>query len=193
MKPGATRRRPWSLARLWRTNRAALCVYCALESSGKTSVTTPTRESLAKLTGIARKKSISAALTALEQAGWIERVHVPVVDGAHRATLLRVILKHKGRVLPLEERRSPRANREEPALPSMPQQAPASVDQSSPVESDTQDIVTEPFLPQDPKTGVSLPVALSLARQRRDEAEIARLEALLNPESPKTNEAEVHA
>jgi hypothetical protein len=56
---------------------------------------------LAEITGITREKTISTALSALEQAGWIERVHVPVTVGGKRtATLLRITLCRMGRNLP---------------------------------------------------------------------------------------------
>jgi hypothetical protein len=168
MSAHTTRRRPWSLARIWRTHRAALYVYCALESSSKSAVTTPTRAALAKLTGISRLKTISAALTVLEQAGWIERVHVPVVSAGQRATLLRVILKFTGRALPLRERLLSRKALAEVAEPQEPAPQPQEQSPAPPPEL---------TVPQDPMTGVSLPLALSLARQRKDDTEIARLEA----------------
>jgi len=65
------------------------------------AVVTPTRGQLAALTGIRRHKSISQVLTTLEKAGWIDRMHVPVIVGGKRAaTLLRIILRRRGRKTP---------------------------------------------------------------------------------------------
>jgi hypothetical protein len=74
-----------------------------LSSQGR-SIVTPTRESIGKAAGIDREKTISAALTALESAGWIDRVHVPVhIGGKQTATLLRITLHRRGRKTPLTE------------------------------------------------------------------------------------------
>jgi len=57
------RRHSWTLARVWRTNRAAPVVYLALELlGGGKAVVTPTRAALARATGITRLPTISAAL-----------------------------------------------------------------------------------------------------------------------------------
>jgi hypothetical protein len=97
------RRRPRiaSLSQLHASCRSAATVWLALLElamlKGGSPVVTPTRKILAKITGIERLPTISAALTALEEAGWIDRVHVPkMVGGVRTATLLRVIL-HRDR------------------------------------------------------------------------------------------------
>ena len=99
------KRRPWTLARLWRENAPAVCVWQALEllAAGK-SVVTPTREIISKAAGIHRLPTISAALTTLEAAGWISRAHVPVtVGGKQTATLLRIVLHRRERKVFLTE------------------------------------------------------------------------------------------
>jgi hypothetical protein len=95
------RRAPCSLARLVRTCRSAPAVWVALcdmaDARGSTIVT-PTRLDIAEATGIARVATISAALSALECCGWLERCHVPVDDaGCRRATLLRIVLRRTER------------------------------------------------------------------------------------------------
>ncbi|MBK9120701.1 MAG: hypothetical protein IPM18_14065 [Phycisphaerales bacterium] len=81
---------------------AAPVVYLALlDLAGRSTVCTPTRETLSAATGIPRLKTISAALTALEKASWIRRAHVPVLVGSKRtATLLRIQILGKGRYAP---------------------------------------------------------------------------------------------
>lgn len=169
--------RPCSLAQLWRENRAAPCVYLALDSLGDGQVVTPTRAVLSATTGIVRLKTISAALSALETAGWIERVHVPVGSGSERATLLRIILRRKGLKVPTKARRrsAPHGARSTGADASVATPLPDAQagDGQLPAEP-----MVERLLPVDPKTGLSLPVALGQARLREDAAEICRLEAL---------------
>jgi hypothetical protein len=96
-----TRGNVWTLAAVFRTTPMALAVWCALcelADARRSSVVTPTRAKLARAIGIDRQKSVSAALTLLERAGWIERVHVPVTSGGiQRATLLRIVLCRKRR------------------------------------------------------------------------------------------------
>ncbi|MFH0983387.1 MAG: helix-turn-helix domain-containing protein [Planctomycetota bacterium] len=98
------RAKPWPLADVYRASHAAPVVWLALldlADKRGTPVVTPTREGLAKATGIDRHKSISRALTALEQAGWIDRRHVPVGKGGRQvATLLRIVLRRRGRKTP---------------------------------------------------------------------------------------------
>lgn len=84
-----------------------MALWCIAAANGSRMVT-PTREQLSKLTGIRRHKTISDALSALEQAAWIARTHVPVTEGGlQTATLLRIVLlrdagalRHKGRNAP---------------------------------------------------------------------------------------------
>lgn len=104
-KPKRQRRSRWTLARLSRACRFAPAVWLALQELARgRSTCTPTRETLAELIGIRRHKSISAGLTALEKAGWIEREHVPKFRGGRQtATLLRVrflCTKRRGRKTP---------------------------------------------------------------------------------------------
>lgn len=169
--------RPWPLAQLWRANRAAPCVYLALDSLANGQVVTPTRAVLSAATGIARLKTISAALSSLEKAGWIERVHVPVGGGAERATLLRIILCRKGLRAPIKERRGLAASG--PKVTGIETSVAGPLPEALAGESQLPaEPVVERLLPVDPKTGLSLPVALSQARLRGDTAEVTRLEAL---------------
>ena len=98
------RQRQWSLARVTKACRSAPVVWVALldlsESRGS-PVITPTRNELSRLSGISRVKTVSKSLSVLEEAGWIGRVHVPVVVGNMRqATLLRINLCRRGRKTP---------------------------------------------------------------------------------------------
>lgn len=104
-KPKRQRRSRWTLARLRRGHSFAPAVWLALQELARgRSTCTPTRETLAELIGIRRHKSISAALTVLDKAGWIEREHVPKYRGGRQtATLLRVRLlraERRGRKAP---------------------------------------------------------------------------------------------
>ena len=91
------KQRQWSLAKVTKECRSAPVVWVALLDLSEfrgSPVVTPTREELSKLSGIPRVKTISRALTILEQAGWIARVHVPVsVRNVRQATLLRITLR----------------------------------------------------------------------------------------------------
>lgn len=91
---------PWSLARVWKEDCSAVCVWQALEAmaNGK-QVVTPTRDRLSKATGIKRLPTISKALTTLERAGWILREHFPRFDpsGKRLCTLLKVIMLYRER------------------------------------------------------------------------------------------------
>jgi hypothetical protein len=95
------RARPWTLAKVFGSSPTALAVWCALcelSDARRSPVVTPTRDELARAVGIARHKTISATLTLLEVAGWIDRAHVPVTtNGARTATLLRIVLRRRGR------------------------------------------------------------------------------------------------
>ena len=93
------RARHWSLARVVSKRPSAAAVWlalCDMATARGSPVVTPTRAQLHKMTG-KNKKTVSAALTTLEEAGWIERFHVPVSKAGKRsATLLRIVLRHKG-------------------------------------------------------------------------------------------------
>ena len=99
--PRKQRARPWSLARVARACRSAPVVWLALNNladARRSAVVTPTRANIADAGGLRSAKTVSAALTILEAAGWIERVHVPVTIGGKRAaTLLRIMLRRRGR------------------------------------------------------------------------------------------------
>ena len=99
------KQREWSLARVTKACRSAPIVWLALLDLSEfrgSPVITPTREELSKLSGIPRVKTISRALTILEQAGWIARIHVPIsVRNVRQATLLRITLCRRGRKAPL--------------------------------------------------------------------------------------------
>jgi len=86
-------------AALWAKSHAASNVFGALEDMAAergSPVITPTRQQLMDTTGVRKTATISAALTALEQAGWIDRVHVPVMVGSRQtATVLRVVLRRR--------------------------------------------------------------------------------------------------
>lgn len=93
----AVRRRgkPWSLIRLHRECWAAPTVFLALVQLGNergSPVVTPTREVLSALTGIRRLPTITAALTALDKANWIQRFIIPVGGGAEHKTMLRIVI-----------------------------------------------------------------------------------------------------
>ncbi len=97
------RARHWSLARVVSKRPSAAAVWlalCDMATARGSPVVTPTRAHLREMTG-RNEKTISAALTTLEEAGWIERFHVPVNNAGKRtATLLRIVLRHKGRSAP---------------------------------------------------------------------------------------------
>lgn len=102
------RKREWPLADLWRACHSAPAVWLALlELADSRSIITPTRAKLSQVTGIKQHKTISTALTALEQAGWIDRLHVPVRTGGRQtATLLRIlIVRRRGRFSPSTARK----------------------------------------------------------------------------------------
>lgn len=99
------RRQQWTIAQVYGKRPTALVVWtalCDMADERGSSVLTPTRAHLSGLTGITRHKTISAALTTLEKAGWVDRVHVPVSEhGKRTATLLRIVLRRRGRSAPL--------------------------------------------------------------------------------------------
>jgi len=113
--PRKRRARSWSLLKVAKACSAVPVVWLALldlAAARNVGVVTPTRDELAHLTGIKRRKTISTALSVLESAGWIERVHVPVTVGGRRAaTLLRIMLRRKGRVAPSTARNHVRGAR----------------------------------------------------------------------------------
>ncbi len=94
------RRRQWPLARITKACRSAPAVWLALLELGAekgSPVVTPTRGELSKTSGIQRVRTISTALSILVEAGWIRRVHVPVLNrGSRHATLLRITLCRMG-------------------------------------------------------------------------------------------------
>jgi hypothetical protein len=61
------------------------------------SVLTPTRKMLSEATGIKKHSTVSTALTALERACWIDRVHIPSWKDGQRTTLLRLVLRRSAR------------------------------------------------------------------------------------------------
>lgn len=104
-----------TLAELRASCREAPVIWlalCEMAVERGANLVTPSRELLSKRTGIKRMKTISAALTALELAGWIQRKHVPVKQGGKQlATLILVVLNrvpqrdtvqsnHRGRKTP---------------------------------------------------------------------------------------------
>ena len=93
----------WTLRKVYAECRAAPVVWIALldmATERGRAVVTPTRDVLVEATGITRLPTISAALTALESAGWIDRVHVPVYEGGRQtATTLRIIIRRRERKL----------------------------------------------------------------------------------------------
>lgn len=101
MKRGTSRRRrkEWSLAQLSKARPSAVQVWqalCALADERGSPVVTPTRAVLAAMAGI-NVQTVSDALTSLEAAGWIDRAHVPRMNGGKRATLLRIVLRRRCR------------------------------------------------------------------------------------------------
>jgi len=96
-KPVKARPKLATLAELRTACRDAPVVWlalCEMAAERGSNYVTPTREKLSERTGIARLKTISAALTALHQAGWIQRKHTPVSAGGQQtATLLSIILR----------------------------------------------------------------------------------------------------
>lgn len=97
--------RQWLLARVTKACRSAPAIWMALEQMSVergSPVITPTRKELSELSGIPRVKTISRALTVLEDGGWISRAYVPISKGNVRcATLLRITLCRRGRKTPL--------------------------------------------------------------------------------------------
>jgi hypothetical protein len=92
------KRRPaWPLSKVVAVCRSAPAVWLALQNISeerRTHIVTPTRTDLSQRCGVARANTISRALSTLEEAGWLEREHVPVFEGAQRvATLLRIVLR----------------------------------------------------------------------------------------------------
>lgn len=88
--------RPWPRARVVKARPSAIAVYdalCELKQQRGSSVVTPTRSQLSEMTGYT-PKTISAAFTTLEEAGWIDRTHVPKFEGGRqKATLLRIVVR----------------------------------------------------------------------------------------------------
>lgn len=66
---------------------------CELAAERGSNYVTPTRAKLSEMTGVTRLKNISAGLTALHRAGWIQRELIPVTAGGRQtARLLRIVL-----------------------------------------------------------------------------------------------------
>lgn len=84
----------WSVRQVCEKCSAAPVVYLALLEMARergSRVVTPTRDTLSERTGIVRKPTISAALSALAEARWIRRDLVPVSVGSRTAArLLRI-------------------------------------------------------------------------------------------------------
>ncbi len=94
------RPKPWTLARVRRECPSAPTVWVALMDMAEergSSVLTPTRQMLSEATGIKKHATVSTALTALESACWIDRVHVPSWKDGQRTTLLRLVLRRSAR------------------------------------------------------------------------------------------------
>ncbi|MGD0090049.1 MAG: hypothetical protein ABSE73_09020 [Planctomycetota bacterium] len=137
-------------------------MWQALEAlSGGRAVVTPTREAIGKAAGITRDPTISAALTTLEEAAWIDRVHVPVkVGNVQTATLLRITLHRRERKTfltahnPVEngkrskgrERKAFQDSLKRERLPVSPAGEPSPPEEPNP----------EDLAPLDPKTGIPL-------------------------------------
>lgn len=121
----AKRTNPWSLDRVVKGRLSAAAVWIALNDLAEekgSSVVTPTRKDLSTRTGVS-EKYISKALTRLEEAGWIDRHHVPVQhDGQRTATLLRVTIRRNGQSKIAANNRSdaPRGRRRQPPKEAMP-------------------------------------------------------------------------
>ncbi len=84
----------WPLAKVFKARPSAVAVWqamCDLADERRSPVVTPTRARIAAMTGI-NEQTVSDALTTLDEAGWIGRVHVPRLDGGKRVTLLRIVL-----------------------------------------------------------------------------------------------------
>jgi hypothetical protein len=108
MRKAKPRRKQWSLNNLYALSRAAPVVWCGLQVlavRAGSSVVCATRKQLAETTGIARHNTISEGLTALEAAGWIDRVlmRVAAPDGGIRR-LLKVVLLYGQQNSPLIQR-----------------------------------------------------------------------------------------
>lgn len=95
------RKTAWTLAQLYGKCPSALAIWDVLETLGAirgSGIVTPTRTQLAELTGIHRLPTISRGLTVLEEAGWIDRAHVPIYRGNRQtATCLRIVLRRRER------------------------------------------------------------------------------------------------
>ena len=102
MSKQATKRRPkpWTLAQVRTECSSAPTVWLALMDMAEergSSVLTPTRQILSEATGIKKHATVSMALSALERARWIDRVHIPSWQNGQRTTLLRLVLRHSAR------------------------------------------------------------------------------------------------
>lgn len=135
----------WPLARVMAKCSKAPVIYQALlELAGlRESIVVPTtRLELASVSGVKRAPTISEALTVLELAGWIDRVHVNKFEGgSFKAKLLKVIL-NKEHVLfsilrgPIRNTRRNYSKLQQPFLDSLQEGvAPPAVSGSGPPQS----------------------------------------------------------
>lgn len=87
--------KPWTLANLCAECWAAPTVFLALVALANrrgSVIVTPTRPDLSALTGITRLPTISAALSALHAANWIQRFLIPSMNQGKRTRLLRIVI-----------------------------------------------------------------------------------------------------
>lgn len=91
---------PWTLAQVRTECSSAPTVWLALMDMAEergSSVLTPTRQILSEATGIKKLATVSMALSALDRARWIDRVHIPSWQDGQRTTLLRLVLRRSAR------------------------------------------------------------------------------------------------
>lgn len=85
----------WTLQQVWSACPSAVPVWVELNEMAArrgSAVVTPTRQALADATGIA-VKTVSAALTTLDKAGWIERQQVQMGGPNGWSSMLRIVLR----------------------------------------------------------------------------------------------------
>lgn len=96
-RPVKRRPKPWPIVKLYGECRAAPVVWltlCDMAADRGSPVVTPTREQIAQATGIKKLATVSAGLTALHKAAWLDREHVPITQaGRQVATMLRLVLR----------------------------------------------------------------------------------------------------
>ena len=99
-RPPKRRPKEWTLAQVRRACPSAPVVWvglCDMAEERGSILVTPTRESLAAVTGIKKPATISAGLTVLTKAQWINRTHVSSSQKGQRTTLLRIVLRRSAR------------------------------------------------------------------------------------------------